>query len=169
MLSIVGINIFTHMPEDPTSKRQALQASGTFNPRASQVRHPLFQDSKFFDPEDLLQLKYETLRALDEEGASIAQAAKQFGLSRPTVYQARNHFQQGGLESLLPHKRGPKKAHKVTAEVRQYLQHQRQVDPELKGPALALGVRRRFGVQLHRRTIEKTLRTKEKKGRQSPR
>lgn len=168
MRSNVGINQFTHMPDDPTSKRQALQASGTFNPRAPHVRHALFQDSGFFDPEDLLQLKYETLRALEEDGSSIAQAAGQFGLSRPTIYEARNQFQQGGLEGLLPHKRGPKQAHKLTAEVRHYLQHQRQVDPDLKGPELARQVRRRFGVQLHRRTIEKTLKTKVKKGRLAP-
>jgi len=56
------IKFTTIMPNDPAAKRQALQAAGTFNRRAAQVRHPLFQQSSFFDPEDLLQLKYETLR-----------------------------------------------------------------------------------------------------------
>jgi len=64
------------MPDNtPLTKRQALQASGTFNPRHGRVRHPLFQDSDFFDPQDLLQLKYESLRAVQKEQFSLAQAA----------------------------------------------------------------------------------------------
>src|SRR5689334_4098347 len=66
-MGLYGIITFTVMPTDPEAKRKALQASGTFNPRAAQVLHPLFQQSSFFDPEDLLQLKYETLRALEVE------------------------------------------------------------------------------------------------------
>lgn len=164
----VGINTLTHMPKDPSSKRQALQATGTFNPRAGQVRHALFQHAEFFDPEDLLQLKYETLRALERDGYSIAQAAGEFGLSRPTIYQARSQFQAGGLEGLLPHKRGPKQPHKLTAEVCQFLQEERQADPHLAGLELARRVRRRFGLTLHRRTIEKALKPKVKRGRSSP-
>ena len=80
---------------DPETKRRALQASGTFNRRHDRVGHALFQHSDFFDPRDLLQLKYETLRAL-KEGYSIARAAADFGLSRPTIYQAQNHFQDAG-------------------------------------------------------------------------
>ena len=102
------------MPPDPEAKRKALQATGTLNPRAAQVRHPLFQQSSFFDPEDLLQLKYETLRAVEIEHCPIAKAARDFGLSRPTIYEAQVQFQQQGLEGLLPHKRGPKAAHKLT-------------------------------------------------------
>ena len=80
-----GINTFTHMPNDSSaSKRQALQAAGTFNPRHARVTHPLFHGAEFFDPQDLLQLKYESLRALQKDQYSIAQAAHEFGLSRPT-------------------------------------------------------------------------------------
>ncbi len=156
------------MPDDTPPKRQALQATGTFNPRAGQVRHALFQRPEFFDPEDLLQLKYETLRALEQDGYSIAQAAGEFGLSRPTIYQARSQFAAGGLEGLLPHKRGPKRAHKLSPEVRQFLAEERQADPHLAGPELARRVRRRFGLKLHRRTIEKALQPRAKRGRSSP-
>src|SRR6266487_4195943 len=75
----------------PLTKLQSLRASGTFNPRAAQVRHPLFVPGDFFDPRDLVQLKYETLRALQKDDYSIAQAAAQFGLSRPTIYDAQAH------------------------------------------------------------------------------
>ncbi len=156
------------MPDNtsPATKRQVLQDSGTFNPRHARVRHPLFQGSEFFDPQDLLQLKYEGLRALQQQECSLAGAASQFGLSRPTLYQARAHFQARGLEGLLPDKPGPRKAHKLTPEVLGYVQELRASQPELSGGELASRVRQRFGLKVHPRTLEKALRTKAKRGRQ---
>jgi transposase len=157
------------MPDDSRSpsKRQELQACGTFNPRHQQVRHPLFQNSQFFDPRDLLQLKYESLRALQQEQYSIAKAASEFGLSRPTLYQAQDHFAARGLEGLLPGKRGPKKAHKLKPEVLEYLREVRAAQPGLPARELSQRLRQRFKVHLHPRTIEKALNPKAKRGRQS--
>ena len=160
-----GIIKFTLMPDDPNAKRKALQATGTFNPRAAHVRHPLFQQSSFFDPEDLLQLKYETLRAVEVEKCPVAKAARDFGLSRPTIYEAQAQLEQQGLEGLLPHKRGPKAAHKLTDQVLQYLQEQAQAEPETDAEELARRVRQRFAVKLHPRTIQKALERKAKRGR----
>jgi len=159
------IKFTTVMPSNPQAKRQALHATSTFNPRAAQVRHPLFQPSSFFDPEDLLQLKYETLRALEVEHCPIAKAARDFGLSRPTIYEAQSQFEQQGLEGLLPHKRGPKAAHKLTGEVLQYLREQAATDPGVGAEELARRVRQRYAVKLHPRTIQKALKAKAKRGR----
>jgi len=165
-----GINVFTYMANHsaPDPKRRALQSSGTFNPRHDRVRHALFQQSDFFDPSDLLQLKYETLRALKQDRYSIARAAADFGLSRPTIYQAQHHFQERGLEGLLPNKPGPKKAHKLTAEVRQYLRELIQAEPELGARELARRVRQRFDLKLHPRTIEKASKSEAKRGHRNP-
>jgi transposase len=154
------------MLSDP-QKIQALRSSGTLNPRPEKVRHPRFADTEFFDPHDLVQLKYETLRAIESEGQPIAQAAVEFGLSRPTIYQARQAFQATGLEGLFPHKRGPKRPHKLTPEVRQYLDQALTSQPELKAAELARQVHQRFEVQLHPRTLEKALK-KAKRGRLTP-
>jgi transposase len=162
--AIYGIITLTLMPTNPTTKRKALQAAGTFNPRAAQVRHPLFQQFSFFDPEDLLQLKYETLRAVEIEQCPIAKAARDFGLSRPTIYDAQTQLQQQGLEGLLPHKRGPKAAHKLTGEILQYVQEQAGAEPEINADELAKRVRQRFAVKLHPRTIQKALSGKAKRG-----
>jgi len=152
---------------DRQAKRNALQATGTFNVRSAQVRHTSFQQSEFFDAEDLLQLKYETLRALEAEGYSIARAATEFGLSRPTIYQTQQQFQEQGLQGLLPQKRGPKNPRKLTAEIRQHLQELVAAEPELKAPELTVRLRRRFKVKVHPRTIEKALKSKAKRGRQT--
>jgi transposase len=154
------------MPDHAASKRQALQASGTFNPRPGRVRHPLFQQSDFFDPQDLLQLKYESLRSLQKEQYSLARAASEFGLSRPTLYQAQANFAAQGLEGLLPAKRGPRQAHKVTAQVLEYVQKLWLGEPALNARQLAERVRQRFKLKVHPRTLEKALRAKAKRGRQ---
>ena len=154
------------MPPDP-KKIQTLRSSGTLNPRPEKVRHPRFADSEFFDPHDLVQVKYETLRAVQTDGQPLAQAAVDFGLSRPTVYQARQAFEMAGIEGLFPHKRGPKSPHKLKPEVRQYLEEALGSAPELKAAELVQQVRWRFGVQVHPRTLEKALR-KAKRGRQIP-
>lgn len=162
---LCGIILFTLMPSDPNAKRKALQAAGTFNSRAAHVRHPLFQQSPFFDPEDLLQLKYETLRAVELEKCPIAKAARDFGLSRPTIYEAQSQLQQQGLEGLLPHKRGPKAAHKLTDEILRYAQEQAAAESAIKAEELSRRVRQRFAVKLHPRTIQKALERKAKRGR----
>ena len=162
-----GINMLTPVPDpaSPASKRQALQGSGTFNPRHARVRHRLFQGSEFFDPQDLLQLKYESLRALQQDDYSLAQAASEFGLSRPTLYQAQAHFQAQGLEGLLPAKRGPKGAHKLRPELVEQLRQWLAAEPALSARQLAQRVRQRFKLKVHPRTLEKALKPKAKRGR----
>jgi transposase len=154
----------TFVPPNP-KKIEALRSCGALNRNPQKVRHPLFTEHDFFDPHDLVQLKYETIRAVDVDGRPIAQASADFGLSRPTIYEAQENFRQEGLGGLLPQKRGPKKARKLTPEVRLYLEELVASEPDLKAPVLAKRVRRRFGIVLHPRTIEKAL---VKKGRQTP-
>src|SRR2546429_5356023 len=50
------------LPPDRQPKRQTLRRHGTLNPQPESVTHSLFQNSDFFDPDDLLQVKYEMLR-----------------------------------------------------------------------------------------------------------
>jgi transposase len=163
-----GINIITLMPEKPIpqAKSEALRDCGTFNAGHAKVRHALFQNSEFFDPQDLPQLKYETLRSLKKDGYSVAKAAREFGLSRPTIYQSQAHFQARGLAGLLPAKPGPKAPHKLTSPVLTYLKALLQAEPSLTARQLAVRVRQRFQLEIHPRTIEKALKSKAKRGRQ---
>jgi transposase len=157
---------YTTDPVPPNRKKiQSLRSSGVLNRHPEKVRHPLFTEHDFFDPHDMVQLKYETVRAVEVDGRPIAQAALDFGLSRPTIYEARANLRQAGLEGLLAEKRGPKKPRKLTPEVRRYLKELVGAEPDLKAAVLVQSVRRRFGILLHPRTVEKAVR---KKGRQTP-
>jgi transposase len=158
------------MPDSTSDKRRTLEATGTFNRRFATVRNELFQKGEFFDPQDLLQVKYETLRAVEKDGYPIARAASEFGLSRPTIYQVKEQLRSAGLEGLLPRKRGPRSAHKLTKEVSIFLHEQAVVEPRPGARELSRRIRERFKVKVHPRTIEKALKTQgQKKGRQTRR
>jgi transposase len=150
-------------PQRLTRKLEVLRQQGTLNPRPQDVTHTLFQHSDFFDPRDLLQVKYEMLRQVRIEKQTVRQAALAFGFSRPSFYQAQAAFQQGGLPRLLPRKRGPRHAHKLTAAVMKFLAQARATEPSLSAKALAQQVEKHFGVRVHPRTLERRFRRQEKK------
>jgi len=155
------------MPKTPDAepKTQALRQSGTLNPRPQDVRDELFREHAFFDPRDLVQVKYEMLRRVGQDGHSISQAAISFGFSRPSFYQAQTAFEASGLAGLVPQKRGPKQGHKLTPEILEFLRKARAGDAEVKPAALAQLVQERFGVAVHPRTIERGLLRDQKKRR----
>ena len=97
-------------------RRQALSAQGATHPRPQAVTDPLFRDSAFFDPNDLVQVKYEMLRSVQQEGRPVVEAAQAFGLSRPVFYVTQELFKCEGLPGLVPRKRGPKRPHKLSDE-----------------------------------------------------
>jgi len=145
-------------------KHAALREHGTLNPRPRDVRHPLFQGSDFFDPNDLLQVKYEMLRQVRVDKRPVSQAAHEFGFSRPSFYQANFGFEQSGLSGLVPLKRGPRSGHKLTAEVLRFVREKRLEEPSLSFPQLAALVKKDFGIEVHPRSIERQL-LQEKKRR----
>jgi transposase len=151
------------MPEK-NPKREALREQGTLNPRPRAVTDPLFSEDSFFDPRDLVQVKYEMLRRVQSEGHSVTDAAAAFGFSRPSFYQALSAFEGDGLAGLVPHKRGPKQAHKLTDEVLSFLVQIRQNEPSVQTPELVRRIQERFGTKVHSRSIERALlRTKKKR------
>lgn len=150
------------MSDPRQTKRSLLREQGTLNPRPKAVRHEGFRDSEFFDPEDLLQVKYEMLRQVDVDKQPISQAAKTFGFSRPSFYQAQAAFQEAGLAGLLPQKRGPRSGHKLTPELMQFVAQLRLSEPTISSPQLAERIGQRFGVSVHPRSIDRQLQRQKK-------
>lgn len=141
-----------------TRRQQALQAQGAAHPHPQTVADPLFRDSAFFDPNDLVQVKYEMLRSVQMEGRPVVEAADAFGLSRPVFYVTQELFRCEGLPGLLPHKRGPKRPHKLTDEALDILARAvRDSERMPSGEELAALLEKRCGVQAHPRSILRRL------------
>ena len=94
------------------------------NPAPEKVRDPKFQEGEFFDPRDVVQVKYEMLRRVSVENASVTDASDEYGVSRPTYYQAKANFDEAGIAGLVPKKRGPRGPHKIQGEVLAFLRTQ---------------------------------------------
>jgi hypothetical protein len=146
-------------PSDPDQlrKRQTLRRHGTLNPEPESVTHPLFHNNDFFDPDDLVQVKYEMLRQVRVDNNSISESARAFGFTRPSFYQAQTAYQQDGVFGLLPHKRGPQGGHKLTSQVMEFVAQQRAEDTTLTPEQLAAAVQKRFQVQVHPRSIQRRM------------
>jgi transposase len=147
----------------PDEKLAALRAAGALNPRPQSVRDAQFAEHPFFDARDLVQVKYEMLRRVQREGASVSQAAADFGFSRVSFYQAQAAFAEGGLPGLVPKRRGPRGAHKLTEEVMALVDQLRAERPEISSRELATLVQERFGRPVHPRSIERALERRLKK------
>lgn len=143
-------------PEPPErgAKRARLRDSGTLNPHPERVTDPLFVDTEFFDPDDVVQVKYEMLRRVEVDRSTVRQAAEAFGFSRPVYYQARDAFTEEGLAGLVPAKRGPKGGHKLTPEVLDYIDELTAKEP-LPRAEVARRVAQRFDIQVHPRSIDR--------------
>lgn len=148
-----------------SAKRDALRRQSALDPHPERVNDSLFQHSDFFDPDDLVQVKYEMLRRVQIDQQSVSQAAAAFGFSRPTYYQSELDFQTQGIFGLLPQKRGPRQAHKLTAQVLEYVRQIRTEQPSLSAAELGAAIQEHFGVNVHPRSIERALARKEKKCR----
>jgi transposase len=151
----------------PDLKVRVLRESGTLNPRADDVRDPLFLEAGFFDPRDLTQVKYEMLRRVQKDGIAVSTASGSFGFSRPAFYKAQLDFSRQGLVGLIPKRRGPKGGHKLTREVMAFVEELRSREPSLSTLDLVRQIQEEFAVQVHRRTLERAL-VRAKKKRHAP-
>lgn len=144
--------------KDP--KADALTQEGTLNPAPDKVGDPKFRDSEFFDPRDVVQVKYEMLRRVSIERAPVTEVTAEYGVSRPTFYQAKASFDDAGIAGLVPKKRGPRGPRKLRGDVLAFLEGQLAPGEPIRARELAKRIRKEFDVDVHARTIERTLRGK---------
>jgi transposase len=141
--------------EEP--KVAALRAERSLNPRPEAVTDERFVGSEFFDPRDLVQVKYEMVRRARVDGDAVSRSAAAFGFSRPSFYEAASALQEGGLAALVPARPGPRRAHKLTDEVVAFARERLAADPALRSADLVEAIAARFGVRVHRRSVERAL------------
>jgi len=149
---------------DGDAKIDYLREHRILNAKPTRVRDEQFRAEPFFDPHDLVQVKYEMLRRVLIEGEAATQTAADFGFSRTAYYQILASFRRAGLPGLIPDRPGPRGAHKLTEEVVEFLESRLAEDQTLPVSALVTLVRRRFKLAVHPRSVERAL-ARGKKGR----
>ena len=143
-------------PQD--AKGSALRRQHALNPRPHVVTDAAFAgDNAFFDARDLVQVKYEMLRRVREDGQAVSRTAADFGFSRPSFYQTQAVFDAEGLPGLLPQRPGPKRAHKLSEDVIDRLEQALTAEPALNSAQLAQRLEAELGLRVHRRSVERAL------------
>jgi transposase len=139
-------------PLTQEQRRHALAAAGLLHPRPEAVVAQSFvSGGPFFLALDKVQVKYEMLRAHLVDGLPVVGAASQHGYSRAAFYLVADAFEEEGMHGLLDEKRGRRGPLKVTPEINAYVRSAQH----LSGAELSIEVAERFGVVLHRRTLER--------------
>jgi len=146
----------------PDEKLTFLRQSHCLHPHPEEVRDPLFTSgSPFFDPRDLVQVKYELLRRVRVDGYAVSDATELFALSRPTFYTAQAAWERAGISGLLPVPPGPRHAHKLTEEIVAELQ---VLAKTMSSADLARWLQEQRSLSVHPRSIERALKRVAKKG-----
>jgi len=128
-----------------------LTEAGLLHPNPDAVLAPLFADgSGFFLAADKVQVKYEMLRARLVDGLPVAEVAAAHGYSRAAFYLVVAAFEQLGMVGLLDERRGRRGPIKLRPEIVDFIRAGTG-----SGAQIAEQVADRFGVVLHRRTVER--------------
>jgi transposase len=161
--SFLGLVMAKPKPIRQDSKEAALARDGALNPHPESVRDRLFKENPFFDPKDLVQVRYEMVRRHQVDSLPISDVANAFGISRPTFYKAQSALADQGLAGLVPRQRGPKEGHKISPEVLAFVDELRTATPDLTLAQCISAISARFGVSVHRRSLERAMTRKKKR------
>ena len=142
-------------------KAAALREKGALHPHPEGVREEAFQGHEFFDARDLVQVRYEMLRRHRVDERPVSEVAASFGLSRQAFYETKAAFEAQGVAGLLPHRKGPQRAHKCTDEVLDFVEAWQETAPSREKADEA--VWKRFGIRINPRSIDRALIRRKKK------
>lgn len=135
------------------SRRRFLETAGMAHPHPELVKAGLFVSHEpFFYALDKLQVKYEMLRAHVVDGMSVTAAADTYGYSRAGFYVIWSGFDDRGMAGLIDERPGRRGPLKISPDIARFVQ---DAESALSGAALSELIEQRFGIKLHRRTVER--------------
>lgn len=148
---------------DENQKLEKLAEANCLNVNSKSVKDSNFIKDNFFDPNDLIQVKYEMVRKVEVEGWSISNAANEFGMSRPTFYEAKEQIEKEGVFGLIPKRRGPKSPHKITDEILNFITEEKQKNVAITANDLTERIEKKFKTKIHPRSLDRAIKQRNKK------
>jgi len=136
------------------ARRDEMRRNGSFNHRADNVSADIFLETPFFDACDIVQVKYEMLRAVEKDSRDVLSASEAFGFSRVSFYQIKKEFDESGIAGLTPKKRGPKGSRKIGDDDVEFARG--LVSAHTKAQIIAM-LKEQRGVEISKRTLERKL------------
>jgi transposase len=139
------------------AKHEEMRRNGSFNHRAATVTADIFNNSYFFDAHDLVQVKYEMLRAVEKDRREVSSTSTAYGFSRVSYYQIKKEYDESGVAGLIPKKRGPKGSRKLSGSDVDFARS--LVDTHTKSQIVSR-LKEERGIEVSKRTLERQLSVK---------
>jgi len=136
-------------------KIEILISNGTYNKRYTTVKKAKFSVGEFYDPMDIVQVKYEMLREVQESDMSIGNIVSEFGFSRTAYYNIKESYDKNGMSSLIPEKTGPRHPHKLTSQLQNFIDEYTVAHPKASASEITAAIHGERGVSISKRTIER--------------
>ena len=136
-------------------KKELLIKNGTFNKNHNKVTSEGFSKGGFYDPMDIVQVRYEMIKDADNSGKTIGQVSSEYGYSRASYYHIKDSFDKGGMTALIPEKTGPKESRKLTSDLQEYIKEYIRRDPSVSSSKIAAEIKNVKGVTISKRTVER--------------
>ena len=140
---------------DMVSKQEILLENGTYNRNYGKVVEQRFISDEFYDPQDLVQVKYEMLRTANETRRSVEEIAGNFGFSRAAFYKIRTSYEKEGVSAFVPDKSGPKNARKLTSEHQEFIDIYLAQNPNASSSGIVEILYNERGLKISKRTVER--------------
>ncbi len=140
-----------------TNKIEFLKKEGIINTKPDRIIHSLFQNNDFFDPLDLMQVRYEMLRAARIENMTVSEACKQFGYSREYFYSLNRDFISRGFAGIMGSIMGRPPLLAQNPEIINYILQRKFTEPNLTGEDLRRELKSKFQLECSRRTVERLI------------
>lgn len=137
------------------AKKDILITNGTYNKNYTKVLNEKFQNDPFFDPMDIVQVKYEMLKTANGSELSVSKIADEFGFSRAAFYKIKASYETNGIAAFVPEKSSPHKARKLTDEHQSYIDRYIKEKPKASSTEIAQQLKQKMGTDISKRTIER--------------
>ena len=138
-----------------TNKTKTLIENGSYNKNADSVNDLKFKSNPYFDPHDLVQVKYEMLRSVKTDGLNVSNASNQFGFSRTAYYKIEKRFNDAGVDGLCTQKTGPKLPSKITSDIEEYVTQLKEDNPGITNDDIVEKIKSEKGVSIHKRSLQR--------------
>lgn len=138
-------------------KNKFLDKEGLLNKKPDRISHSLFKTHEFFDPFDLLQVRYEMLRSVKVDGCSVAKACRTFGFSREYYYKLGRMFTERGFVGLLGAPSGRRPLIALNQELVNFIIHKKLEEPKLSGDNICKQIKKNYHVKCSTRTVERII------------
>ena len=158
-----NIIIFTHRRAPLSSKTASASPGRGAEPESRRRHERTISAERVLRSRRFGSSQVRDAAASGTRGTAGERSCPSLWLFQAFVLSGTSRFRRAGLVGLLPHKRGPRGGHKLTAEVMDFVIRTREQDACLSWEEIGGLIQQRFPISIHPRSIARQWRRQKKR------